>query len=266
MLQFSTDQITTWVMSFFWPFVRIISFVSAAPIFGSPSIPTRVKICMAAILAALIAPTLGPMPDVAPFSAAGLWLVGQQIIIGVAMGTVMNVTFSAIRAGGMYIGRNMGLGFATFYSPALGTQTVVMARVLNVFAILMFLALDGHLIMIHILARSFETVPVGVADLNASAWNMVAVWGGTVISAGLLLALPLITILLIIRIGMGILNRASPQLTIFSIGLPLSIFTGTTMLLFLAPALGRLYSNIFEMGFEAMLRVVQAMAAPAAGL
>lgn len=259
MIEFSTSQITAWVMSFFWPFVRILAFVGAAPIFGSLSVPRRVKICIGALLAALIAPTLGPMPDVPPFSPAGMLLIVQQVLIGAAIGFTMRVSFSVIQAAGAFIGRHMGLGFSTFYSPALGSKTVVMARILNVFAILMFLALNGHLIMIQILASSFDTVPVGVVGINASVGMVIARWGGTVISAGLIMSLPLIAILLTAQMAMGILNRASPQLTIFSIGLPLTLLTGTSVLMFMAPALEQIYTNLFESGFQAMMTVIQAM-------
>lgn len=259
MIEFSSAQITGWVMSFFWPFVRILAFVGVAPIFGENSAPRLVKIGIAVLLATVIAPTLDGIPAIPPLSYAGVWLLAQQVVIGIAIGLVMRVVFAAVQAAGAYIGLQMGLGFATFYSAALGTNTVVLSRFLNLFAILMFLAMNGHLVMIRILARTFQIVPIGSAGLDASAWHIIAHWGGTVFSAGLILALPLIAALLAANLAMGILNRASPQLSIFSIGFPMTLIAGLVMLMFMAPLLGRVYGGMFEAGLATMVGVMQAL-------
>ncbi len=260
MIEFTTSQITGWVMSFFWPFVRILAFVAVAPIFGENSISRMAKIGTAAVLAVIIAPTLPSMPDVPPVSYAGVWLLVQQIIIGIALGLIMHVVFAAVQAAGDYVGLQMGLGFASFFSAAFGAQIMVLSQLLNLFALLLFLAFNGHLIMIRILAYTFTELPIGVGDLDASAWEMIALWGGTVFSAGVSLALPLIAALLTINLAMGILNRASPQLSIFSIGFPLTLIAGLVVLTFMVPSLGPVFQRMFTVGLETMVDVVQAMA------
>lgn len=264
MIEFTTAQLSAWVMSFFWPFVRILAFVGVAPIFGANNVSRLSKIGVAVVLAVAIAPTLGAMPDVPPFSYAGIWLLVQQVIIGIALGLVMRLVFTAVQAAGAYIGLQMGLGFATFFSAEAGTSTAVLSRFLNLFAILVFLAVNGHLIMIRILADTFTAMPVGPGHFNASAWETIARWGGTIFSAGLLLSLPLIAALLAANLAMGILNRASPQLSIFSIGFPVTLLAGLAMLLFMAPELDGLYVNMFDAGLRMMSAVVQTLLAPGA--
>jgi len=260
MIHFTSGELTGWVMLFLWPFVRILAFVAVAPVFGENTLSRLGKIGVAAALALVIAPTLEGLPDVPPVSYAGVWLLVQQVLIGSAIGLVMRVVFAAVQAAGDFVGLQMGLGFASFYSAAMGTNAMVLSQLLNTFAMLFFLAFDGHLIMVRILAETFITLPIGVGGLNAQGWHMAALWGGEVFTAGVGLALPLIAALLTINLAMGILNRASPQLSIFSVGFPLTLLSGLIVLSFMVPELGAVFSRMFVAGLDSMARVVTALA------
>ncbi|MES1923781.1 flagellar biosynthetic protein FliR [Salinisphaera sp. T31B1] len=260
MIEFTSDELTGWAMAFLWPFVRILAFVAVAPVFGENGLSRLGKIGIAVALALVIAPTVDRIPDVAPVSFTGVWLLVQQILIGSAIGLTMRVVFAAVQAAGDYVGLQMGLGFASFFSAAMGTNAMVLSQFLNTFAMLFFLAFDGHLIMVRILADTFTTLPIGAGGLSAAGWQTAALWGATVFTAGVGLALPLIAALLTINLTMGILNRASPQLSIFSVGFPLTLLAGLTVLAFMTPELGSVFSRMFVAGLEAMAHVAAALA------
>lgn len=259
MIEFTTSQVTGWVMAIFWPFVRILAFVAVAPILGENGLSRVAKVGMAVLIAFVIAPTLPPMPATAPVSYAGVWLVIQQVLIGTGIAMVMRVVFAAVQAAGDYIGLQMGLGFASFYSAAMGANVMVLAQILNVFALLLFVAFNGHLLLIAILAESFFALPIGGA-VSTDGWQLLAQWGGTVFTAGLLLSLPLVTALLMINLALGVLNRASPQLSIFSIGFPLTLTMGLVLLTFMTPQLGGLVERMFADGVNAMRAITAALA------
>lgn len=262
MIELSSITVTSWVMALLWPFIRILAFVAVAPIFGENSFSRLGKVGVAFALALVIAPTMGPMPAVDPVSFAGVWLVAQQVLIGAALGMVMRVVFAAVQAAGDYVGLQMGLGFASFFSAALGTNAMVLAQLLNTFALLLFLAFDGHLVLVHILADTFIALPVGAGTLGAEGWRQAAYWGAYVFTAGLGLALPLVAALLTINLAMGVLNRASPQLSIFSVGFPLTLLAGLTVLFFITPELGAVFARMFVDGFDTSRGVLQGLAAP----
>lgn len=264
MLTFSSGQLTAWIMTGFWPFIRLLAFVAAAPVFGERSVPRRVKIGLAALLAFVIAPTLGPVPDVAPGSVAGIWLIVAQVLIGAALGLVMRLAFAVVQSAGEFIGMQMGLGFASFYSAALGTNAMVLGQLLNTFAMLLFLAFNGHLVIIEILAQSFTFLPIGATAIDGSGWLLAAKTGAVVFTAGLSLALPLIVTLLTMNLAMGILNRASPQLSIFSIGFPMTLLAGLVVIMFLVPDLGAFMHRLFDTLFLRMIEIIQAWALPPA--
>lgn len=252
MLSITTAEFNTLLVSFFWPMTRILAMIASAPILGNPSVPVRVKLGLAVMLTILVVPTLKePMPQIDPRSGIGLLVLMQQIIIGVAIGFVMRIVFVAVEMAGEIIGLQMGLGFAIFFDPQNSNQVPLIGRFLGVFASLAFLAIDGHLIMIALIAQSFDTLPVGSTGLSDSTLTVLARWGGEIFKAGLQLSLPVLTALLITNLGLGILTRAAPQLNIFAVGFPLTLSIGFLMLAlsitFYAPILEQFVFNGFQL-------------------
>lgn len=237
-LSVSSEQLSLWVVTFLWPFVRMLSFIGTAPVLSEAVVPRQVKLLMALLLAMVITPTLVPVPVVPMMSPAGVWILVQQILIGAAMGFTMRLVFAAVQAAGEYVGLQMGLSFATFFDPTSGGNTMVLSRLLNVIAVLIFLAADIHLLMIRTLAESFQALPISDAPLSGGGWAFLTVAGGQVVTDGLMLALPLIASLLSLNLTMGILNRVSPQFSIFSVGFPITLLAGLGMLLYLMQYIG----------------------------
>ncbi|MDB5767449.1 MAG: fliR, partial [Collimonas fungivorans] len=153
-LSVTSAQLSAWIVAFVWPFVRMLALISAAPIFGEKNVARQVKVGLAALLAIAIAPTLGAMPAVPLVSAGGVWILIQQVLIGSAMGFSIRLVFAAVQAAGDYAGLQMGLSFASFFDPSSGGNTMVLASLLNMLAMLIFLAVDGHLMVISTLVES----------------------------------------------------------------------------------------------------------------
>ncbi|AJX15972.1 flagellar biosynthetic protein FliR [Burkholderia ubonensis] len=249
-------QLNAWLTAFLWPFVRMLALVAVAPVTGHASVPGRVKIGVAAFMALVVAPTLGAMPAVTVFSAQGIWIVVTQFLIGVAMGFTMQIVFAAAQAAGDAIGLSMGLGFATFFDPHASGATPVMGRFLNAVAILAFLAFDGHLQVLAALAASFQALPVSAELLHAPGWRTLAAFGATVFQMGLLLALPVVAALLIANLALGILNRAAPQVGIFQVGFPVTMLVGLLLVQLMVPNMVPFFGHLFDMGLDAMGRVL----------
>ncbi|WP_263912441.1 flagellar biosynthetic protein FliR [Achromobacter sp. 79A6] len=260
MFAFTIEQLNGWIGQFLWPFVRILALIGTAPLFSESTVPVKVKVGLAFVLAVAISPALDPAPPIAPGSFAGLWMVMQQVLIGIAMGFSMRLVFAAAQTAGEFVGLQMGLSFASFFDPSTGANTAVLSRLFNIVAMLTFLALDGHLLVLAALVRSFDTLPVAAIQLHQNGWGVVVEWGKTVFVSGLLLALPLICALLTINLAMGILNRAAPQLSVFSVGFPVSLIVGVVLLTVVLPNSGPFLEALFESGLSTMSRVTDALA------
>ena len=255
----TSEQLSVWIVAFFWPFVRMLALISTAPLFSEHAVPRTAKVGLAALLAIVIAPTLGALPSVPLVSAGGFWILIQQVLVGAAMGFSMRLVFAIVQAAGEYTGLQMGLSFASFFDPTSGGQTMVLARLLNVMAMLIFLALDGHLTLIMTLAESFGVLPIADAPLTAGGWYLLASAGSQIFSGGLMLALPIVATLLTLNLAMGILNRVSPQFSIFSVGFPVTLLAGMGMLQILMQYLAPFLAPRFAGGMEFILQFLQGL-------
>ena len=231
MIDITSTELETVMAGFLWPLFRILALIASAPILGNPSVPVKVKVGLAILITILVTPTIQqPIPQIDPFSGVGLMILIQQIIIGVAIGLVMRIVFVAVEMAGEIIGLQMGLAFAVFFDPQSSGQVALIGRFLGVIASLAFLAIDGHLLMIALIAQSFSTLPIGTEGITLFSFNSLAEWGGEIFKSGLQLALPILTALLITNLALGILTRAAPQLNIFAVGFPLTLSIGFVML------------------------------------
>lgn len=260
MITFTMDQLNGWIGQFLWPFMRVLGLIVASPIFSESRVPNRVKIGLSLMLTLAIAPAAGAMPHIDLNSYQALLVVVQETMIGLAMGLVMRVVFAAVQTGGEFIGLQMGLSFASFFDPLQGGSTSVMPQFINIIATMLFLSVNGHLLLLAILAHSFETLPVGLDTVHRDGWGIVAQWGQTVFSSGLLLALPLICALLTMNLALGVLNRAAPQLTVFSIGFPVSLLSGLLLLIAVLPHSMSYFESIFQQGYDTLGRLIFALA------
>ena len=231
MLSVTSDQLFTWMSAFLWPFIRILALITTAPVISHRSIPARVKIGLAVAIAIIVAPTLPAAPPAATAAWNGLGLLAMQAGIGAAMGFMLRMIFAAIELAGDLIGLSMGLSFATFVDPQNSDQSPLIGSFLGVIASLVFLALNGHLIMINGVVESFRVFPVGMPVSGAAVvLRDFAMMGGEVFRIGVQLALPVITALLVCNLAIGVMTRAAPQLNLMSFGFPVGLLAGLWML------------------------------------
>ena len=225
MLELSNAQIGGWVGQFLLPLFRIAALLMSMPIIGTQLVPVRVRLYLALAIALVLVPTLPPMPVVESLSLASLLLIAEQLLIGVMLGFVLQLFFHVFIVSGQMLAMQMGLGFASMVDPANGISVPVLGQFFNMLVILLFLSVNGHLVVLEILAESFVTLPVE-GGLSTNHFWEVAGKLGWVLGAGLLLVLPAITALLVVNLAFGLMTRAAPQLNIFSIGFPLTLVLG----------------------------------------
>lgn len=253
MITLTAAQLDAWIAAFVYPLTRILAVVATAPLWNSAGVPRRLRLLLGLAIAVGLVPMLPPMPAVPPGSGAGLWIMTQQLLIGVGMGFAMRIVFTAVEVAGEYVGLQMGLGFATFYDPLSSSQTPVVTEFINLLALLVFLALNGPLLYIATLAQSFSAIPVSASPLGAASWKNLAELGTVMFSAGLLLALPVLVTLMITNLALAVLTRAAPQLNIFAVGFPITLIVGLVALGMGLNYLATPLQALFEQGLTAML-------------
>ena len=253
MISITSGQINAWIVAFSFPMFRIMAFLVTAPPFNNAALRNKTRLVFGLALTMVIAPIVEVSSSIDPASGMGLIIVAEQIVIGSAMGLAMRLVFSAIDMAGSMISLQMGLGFATAYDPSSASQTPVIAELIGILSLLMFLSLNGHLMVLSVLAQSFSVLPIGVLPHKAS-WLNVANTGGIVFSSGLMLALPVICALMITNIALGVLGRVSPQLNLMVIGFPITITLGFCAIYIGLSRISGPLQNMFEAGLFSMLR------------
>jgi len=254
---FSADQLVAWTQSYYWPFLRISALLLAAPVFSASSFPVRGRILLAVLITALVVPSLPDLPDVEFLGPAGLLMAGQQVVIGLSMGFIVQLVFGAVVIAGQSLAMTMGLGFAMAVDPQNGVQVPVLSQLYVILATLIFLAIDGHLMLIQFLADSFTLLPIGLSGWRNDFAINVVLWGSQMFLSALLLALPALTAVLLINVAFGVITRAAPQLNIFAVGFPVTILAGFIFITLSMPSVFSRLISLFDAGLAQTLQVFQ---------
>ncbi|MHB1280889.1 MAG: flagellar biosynthetic protein FliR [Acidithiobacillus sp.] len=251
MIDFTTLQLEHWIGLVFWPFIRILALLSAAPVFSATQVPIQVRVGLALLISVAIAPALPPMPAVHFLSGEGFILLIQQILIGTALGFAVTVIFSVIQFAGSVISLQMGLGFSSFFDPTTGVQVPTLSNFLNLLVLLLFMAMNGQLLVLATLMRSFTLLPVtATLSLNPSAWHFLVEEGTIIFSLGLAISAPVLGTLVLVNIALGVLGKLAPQLNIFVIGFPILLGLGILALDVFMPAMTMIVRHLLNLSMD----------------
>ncbi len=249
-------ELTSWLASVIWPFMRIGAMFAAVPIFSARSVPVRIRILLAFFIAWILVPVIPRPPVIDLISAEAVLISVYQVLIGLAMGFILQMVFSAFVIAGQSIAMAMGLGFASIIDPQNGVQVPVVSQAFLIMVTLVFLALNGHLLLIEVLAESFQRLPVGPLMIsNDGLWQLVS-WGSNMFVGGMLVALPAVAALLLVNLAFGVTSRAAPQLNIFAVGFPIMIMVGMAFIILTLPSITDHVSRLMLQAFTLINRVV----------
>ncbi|MBY0574463.1 MAG: flagellar biosynthetic protein FliR [Undibacterium sp.] len=237
MLSINSNELISMLAAFLWPLTRILGFISVAPPFGNSGVPVQIKIALGVMLALIVAPTLEPLNQIDMLSIAGIMILMQQFVVGLAIGFMVRLVFAGVEMAGEIAGLTMGLGFATFFDPNTRGRSSAISQFLVILTSLLFLALNVHHALFEALVMSFKTIPISTHLSMGFSVLKLAVWAEEIFKTGVMLSLPIVAALLITNIALGILTRAAPQLNLFGIGFPITIGVGFLMLDMILPYL-----------------------------
>jgi flagellar biosynthetic protein FliR len=219
------------------------------PVFGVRALPAKVRVITAFLITLVVIPVLPVQPNIAIFSHAGFMVAFQQIAIGLATGFILQMVFAAMVVGGQTIAYSMGLGFASLVDPVSGVQVPIVAQIFMVSSSLLFLGVNGHLLLIEMLVESFNTLPIAGVGISLETLWAIITWSSQMFAAGVLLALPVMTALLFVNLSFGVAARAAPQLQIFGVGFPITIMLGMVLIWVSISNSLDVFSNLLTDGF-----------------
>jgi len=236
------------MLGFVLTFVRITALMSIAPIFGSQTVPMQVKVFLSLFLAMVLLPVLKTDVNIKSLSLVGMLpLTLKEVVVGLFLGFNAKFMFESFQFAGHLVSTQMGLGMASLIDPDSGTQATPIGNIYSMTAIMFFLMMNGHHMVISALYRSFEVFSVGSMSLikPAAGPHMLTLFND-LFAVGIRLAAPCMATLFLIEVCMGIMARMVPQMNIFFIGLPLRLGVGMFIIIASLPVFYVFFSSLLE--------------------
>lgn len=227
-------------------FARMTAFIAVAPLFSNPSWPVWSKIGLGLFLAAAVTPFAGnPSLMEVDGITFSVFLIGE-VLMGMALGIVANLIFHTVMIAGQMMDVSMGFAMSNLFDPASQVQSTLLGRFLNLIALMMLLAMDGHHSMILALSTSFELVPVTGVNFNPGmVQEVVSIFSGMFLLA-FKLAAPILAVIFVSEISLGLVARTVPQLNVFILGFPLKIGLGVLVMAIIMPIMAVVFGNILS--------------------
>jgi flagellar biosynthetic protein FliR len=203
---------------------RVAGFIGAIPVFAGAQTPVRVKTGLVVMIALVLFPIMGEgLPDVGFVPLPFLLLVINEVLLGTLIGLIARLIFTAIEFGATVIGYQMGFAAANVFDPQGERQVALISQFQNVFAILIFLAINGHHHFLRTAVMSYEMLPPGKLQLSGEAVPYLMQLASHMFTLGVLFSAPVLAVLLFSGLILGILARVFPQLNVFLLSFPLNI-------------------------------------------
>ena len=234
------------LLAFILVLVRVSGIIATAPVFGSSNIPPQIKVVLSLMLALILYPFI-PLITVYPDRPDHyIMLIASEMLIGLVLGIIARFLFAAVEFAGTVIGFQMGLGMAMVFDPQSQEQISIVGKFENITATLIFLAMDGHLIVLQALVRSYSVLPPGGASINRPLVENLTELSASVFVIGLQIGAPLIVALFLANAVVGLLARSVPQIQVFVVGFPLTLMLGFLFLFFGMPFFAQAVHQMFE--------------------
>jgi flagellar biosynthetic protein FliR len=219
----------TWLATFVLVLARVSGLMATAPVLGHLSVPVRVRAGFAAVLAAALTPVVAVVPEPASLLAVGGMLV-VEVTIGVVIGLAAQLILSGVQLGGQLAGIQMGFGIVNLIDPQTHAQVSVIAEWEQLLALLVFLVLDVHHLLLQALIGSFRSAPPGAVLVSATSLQGVVALASDLFVVGVRVAAPVLIAMLLTNGALGVLARTVPQLNVFVVGFPLNVGVGLVVL------------------------------------
>ncbi|MEE9553063.1 MAG: flagellar biosynthetic protein FliR [candidate division Zixibacteria bacterium] len=222
-LEITTGQFETFLMIL----MRVAGIVTISPIFGHKNIPATAKIGLAAAFSLILLPVVPPL-DMSFSAGLGtvVVIIAKEIATGLLIGFTAMILFLGLQMSGHIMGFQMGFIIAQVIDPSSGQKVSILGQVQLILGILIFLAIDGHHLLINAMAESFAVIPLGHQVFSGASADFLVRACIDIFAIALKMGAPMIITLFLTDVALGIIARTVPQMNVFIVGFPLKISTG----------------------------------------
>lgn len=225
---------------------RLTSFMVSAPFFSTRTTPNLLKVGLGALLTLLILPTLPSMDNLpVDMLSYSFWLV-KEVLVGLVLGYAANLTFTAVRIAGGLVDWQMGFAMATLLDPSNQSNNTLIGQFVYLLQILLFLAVDGHHMLLMGISYSYSQIPVTAAMFNTGFVLAIVKIFIEMFSLGVRIAAPFMVVFLFCDLALGIIARSVPQLNVFIISFPLKTALGLVTMVAILPLMAVFVNHVIS--------------------
>lgn len=223
---------------------RMTSFMAVSPFFSYGNTPNLLKVGLGLLLTLLMLPTLPLLENVpGDLLAYSFWLV-KEVVVGLVLGYTATLIFTAIRIAGGLVDWQMGFAMSAVLNPADQTSSTLIAQFMYLFQVLLFLAVNGHHMLLMGISYSFSLIPVNAAVLTTEFVVALIKVFIEMFSLGVRIAAPFMIVFLFCDLALGIIARSVPQLNVFILSFPLKTALGMMILILIMPLLAVFVNHV----------------------
>ncbi|MBP1991323.1 flagellar biosynthetic protein FliR [Paenibacillus eucommiae] len=253
-----------------WPnllliFCRMTSFFVVVPFFSSRNIPTTVKIGLAAFLSFITFGIVGASNPV-PIDSIYVLLILREILVGVLLGFVIYLFFTAVQIAGAFVDIQMGFAIANVIDPMTGSSAPMLGNMKFMVSLLIFLSFDGHHYLIRAIIDSYQWIPLDnelfTRIYNGQISDFLFKSFSTMFYLAFQIGAPLVAAFFLTDLGLGLLTRVAPQFNVFVVGMPLKMLLGFLLLYLLFPELPSLFQHLYVTAFDSLGELIELISKP----
>ena len=240
------QELFTFIILLLIASLRVGAFLISSPFFGSRMVPIQIRIVFSFCLGFWILGTL-QFPDQNTLLGPKLILIVlQELFIGLTVGLVLNICFAAVTLAGEKIAATSGLAFASQVDPNGGGQSPVISQIFFLFLIVVFFSLNGHLIILGLIYKSFEFYPLGQFTSYGELVSAGLSASDILFKSAAIIVLPIVIVLLFVNIAIGFITKSAPQLNLFSFGFPMTLIGAFLILFYSVDAIAFAFKDLIQ--------------------
>lgn len=239
-----------------WPMGRISGLIIAAPFFSSSLVSSRIKVFFIFVLSWVCAFMVPEKLSFENFTGLYIVYMVQEIAFGLLMGFILQLVFEVFALVGQIISMQAGLGFAIMIDPSTKASVPLISQFYLMMTTLVFLSLNGHLVLLEALMNSFQVMPISTWSLDTGALWRIMMFSGWMFKEAVLVTIPAIIALIIVTLTFGIVTRVASQLNIFSLGFPITLMMSIVVIWVCLPTVGWQMADALDQGLRVVIGLV----------
>ncbi len=239
-------------------FARVFGLLLVLPVF-STGIPAMARAGLSFFIALLSTPLvvglnlLAPVPNIAEYIIHLL----SSLIVGLAIGFIVQITVSSIQLSSSIFSNTMGLSFSENVNPLTQDNIPTLGNFLSVMIMLLFIRTESHFVFIEIIIRSFQEIPIIHASSVEALFISIKTAASVILALAFRISLPIIGVTLLLDIAMGLIGRVAPQFNVMIMGWNIKIFIGFVVLWLILPSILDIGTVLFQELHDSILQLIR---------